>query len=465
MPDRAFERSTAPEDRSYWLRAAELVPAAPPLEGDRRADVAIVGGGFTGLWTAHFLKEAEPSLDVVLLEAEIVGYGASGRNAGFAMTALDHSLHRLVERHGLERARAAHDAVARSVVEIGRFAEDHGFDCEYELTGFLGVAASPGEVRRVRLDVEAAERLGLEGWSYLDREAVRAEVDSPVLECGFLERTCALLQPAKLARGIRQAILRAGVDVHERTPVTGIRPGPRTELRTPAGRVVAEGVVLAINAWSYRFRPIGLRELPLYTYVLLTEPLPEERRASLGWRGRRGVENKRNYLNYFRLTKEDRLLFGGEARYFYGPSVGVRRDRDARAFATVEAEMRRTFPQLRDVRVEFRWGGPIAVTAAFLPSFGTIPGTGIHYGFGYSGHGVAPSHTGGKILRDLVLGRRTEYTELLLVRPAKRFPPEPLAFLGERISRRALRRQDRAMEAGRDAGGFEPWILRVLERL
>jgi glycine/D-amino acid oxidase-like deaminating enzyme len=465
MVDLAFERSKAWDARAYWLRQAGPHEPSPPLEGDLKVDVAIVGGGYTGLWTAHFLKEADPSLDVALLEQEVVGYGASGRNGGFAMTVLDYSLHHLLKNYGVERARAAHEVVGRSVMEIGDFADKHGFDCEYEMTGFLGVAASPGQVTRIRLDLEAAERLDLDDWTYLDRKAVQEEVHSPVFECGAFERTCALLQPAKLAFGVRDAIAGAGVRVYERTLVTAIEPGTRTSLRTPSGVVMAEKVVLATNAWSHRFPQIGLRELPLYTYILLTEPLTDRQLESLGWRGRQGLENKKNYLNYFRITGENRLMWGGEARYFYGPSVGIEHDRDAEAFATIEAEMDRTFPQLRDVRVEYRWGGPIAVTVKFLPTFGRVPGTGIHYGFGYSGHGVAPTHTGGQILGDLVLGRDTELTNLLMVQPATKYPPEPGAFLGERVSRRALKKQDRDMEAGRDVGSFEPRILRVLNKL
>jgi glycine/D-amino acid oxidase-like deaminating enzyme len=463
--DEAFERSLAPSDRSYWLRQAGHDDPAPALEGRTRADVAIVGGGYTGLWTAYFLKEADPALDVVVLEQEIVGYGGSGRNGGFAMTVLDYSLHHLVKNHGVERARAAHEAVARSVVEIGEFAAKHRFDIEYEPNGFLGVASSPGQVSRIRRDMEAAEQLGLDDWTFLDRREVRAEVDSPLFECGALERACALLQPAKLVRGMKAAVIDAGVRIHERTPVTAIKPGGRTELRTPGGEVIADEVVLATNPWTFRFGPIGLRELPLYTYIVLTEPLTEVQLDRIGWGNRQGLENKQNYLNYFRITKEDRLMWGGEARYFYGPSIGLAHDRDADAFATIEAEMRRTFPQLDDVRVEYRWGGPISVTVTFVPSFGSVPGTGIHYGYGYSGHGVAPSHTGGQILRDLVLRRDTEHTNLLIVQRAKKYPPEPVAFVGERISRRALKKQDRDMEAGKDVGAFEPWILRVLNKL
>ena len=188
MVDTAFERSREWDARAYWLRQAGPHEPSPPLQGDLVVDVAIVGGGFTGLWTALFLKEADPSLDVAVLEQEVAGYGASGRNGGFAMTVLDYSLHHLLKNYGVERARAAHEAVARSVREIGEFAANHGFDCEYELTGFLGVAASPGQVGRIRLDLEAAEKLALDDWTYLDRAALQEEVHSPVFECGAFER-------------------------------------------------------------------------------------------------------------------------------------------------------------------------------------------------------------------------------------------------------------------------------------
>jgi glycine/D-amino acid oxidase-like deaminating enzyme len=464
----AFESSTDPLTRSYWLFAGPSAAEQPALEGPLTADVAIVGGGYTGLWTALFLKAADPSLDIVLLEQEIVGYGASGRNAGFAMTVLDYSLHHLVKKHGIERARVAHDQVARSVHAIGEFAEEYGYDCEYEPNGFIAVANGDGQVSRIQRDVDAAEKLGLDDLTYLDRKAVQEHVHSQRFACGYLERTCALLNPAKLAWGLKDVVLEEGVRLFERTPVRGIQLGEKIRLETFQGAVEAEKVVLATNAWSHAWKPIGLRELPLYTYIVLSEPLSRSQREGIGWQHREGLEDKQNYLHYFRLTKEDRLLWGGEAMYFYGPSIGLQHDRNRAAFDTIEAEFRQTFPQLSDLRFEYRWGGPIAVTAKFVPTFGRVPGTGLYFGYGYSGHGVAPTHLGGQILRDLVLERDTELTHLFMVatdKAATRFPPEPGAFVSERISRRALKKQDEEMAGGKDVGDFEPWILRVLNRL
>lgn len=449
--------------RSHWLGADPYEPG-PSLEGAARADVVIVGGGFTGLWTAHFLKEADPTLDVAVIEREIVGYGGSGRNGGFAMAVLDYSLHHLVRNFGLERARHAHEAAARSVVGIGEWAEKRGVDCEYELTGLLGIATDQGQVARVRQDLTAADALGLDGWRFLSTSDVRAEIDSPRFVCGFLEETSALLNPAKLVRGIKRVAEEQGVRVFERTPITRLERGRRMRVVTPDGRIESEQVVLALNPWSFQVPMLGRRALPLYTYILLTEPLTEGQLARVGWANRRGWESKRNYLHYVRLTADDRILFGSEAVYHYGPGIGPRFERSPAVFRAMERELRAFFPQLHDVRIADRWGGPIAVTARFVPIFGSI-GERLHYGYGYNGHGVAPSHLGGQVLRDLVLGRETELTSLLFVEEQPEFPPEPLAYLGAQATRRALKRQDHRMARGEDAGAFEPWLLRAINRL
>lgn len=453
--------------RSFWLATDDYTPG-PILDTSSAADVVIAGGGYTGLWTANLLKEADPSLDVVVLESEVCGYGGSGRNGGFAMTLLDFSLHHLAKNQGLERARDAHHAVARSVHEIGKFTASHDIDCEYEPTGYFEIATNPAHLRRLQLDLQVAERMGLEGWEFHDARSAKAKIDSPRVLGGVTEVDCAVLNPAKLAHGLRKVALERGVRVYEGTPVTGVNPTPEhVRFSTPYGTVTGTTGVLAVNPWTINFPPLEKLSVPIHTYAMASDPLTDEQMARIGWADRHGIEDKRNYIHYFRLTRENRILWaGGDAVYFYGSKMGTQLERNERIYRALEADFAWYFPQLAGLRFPYRWGGPVCITVDFLPYIGTMKGTRLHYAFGCNGHGVAPSHTWGEILRDLCLGRQTEATQLLFVgRKEVKFPPEPLRWAGAELTRRALLRQDRGMNAGKEVGDTDPWLLRVLKKL
>lgn len=427
-----------------------------------------MGGGFTGLWTAYELKAAEPSLDVVMLEAAEVGYGASGRNGGFAMTLLDMSLAHLVANQGEANAKAAHEAVAASVDAIGRACVEHGIDCDYHKGGLLVVATNPAQERRVDRDLEAASRLGLAGFEALTGEEVRARVRSPTYRRGYWEEACAVLHPAKLARGLARVLRDAGVRLHEGSPVRDLeRRGDGVLVRTDAGEVAADQAVVATNAWAAQLPAFRRKVVPLYTYVLLTEPLSDAQWREVGWEGREGIEDKRNYVHYYRVTRDGRILWGGGDGIIHRDlRIRPARDRSDEVLPALEATFRETFPQLRDVEISHHWGGPVGITAPFVPYFGTLEGGRVHYGHGYNGHGVAPTHTGGCILADRVLGRDRGYQSLPFVdgrEPA--FPPSSLTYLGAALSRWSLRRQDRAMAEGKGAGDMDPLLLRILKKL
>lgn len=453
--------------RSFWLETTDYEPA-PRLDTSTTADVVIAGGGYTGLWTANFLKEADPSLDVVVIEKEICGYGGSGRNGGFAMTLLDFSLHHLLRNQGLERARAAHLAVARSVHEVAKFVTEHGIDCEFELNGYYEVATNPSQVARLRRDIEAAEKMGLEGWEYAEGHAARSRLDSPQILAGAFEPDCAILNPARLAHGLRRVAQERGVRVHDATPLTGFEAtADGVRFHTPFGTVSAGCGVLALNPWTKDFAPFKRLQVPVYTYAMASEPLTDEQMDRIGWAGRAGVEDRRNYIHYFRLTRENRILWaGGDAVYYYGSRINTRLDRRPETYRQLESDFAWFFPQLAGLRFPYRWGGPVSITADFLPYIGTLAGTRLHYAFGCNGHGVAPAHTWGQVVRDLCLDRRTDLTELLFIgRTQIAFPPEPLRWIGAELTRRALLRQDRAMQRGREVGDTDPWILRVMKKL
>jgi glycine/D-amino acid oxidase-like deaminating enzyme len=448
----------------YWWETEAVTPG-PPLVGSEQADVCIVGGGYTGLWTAYFLKRAEPSLEVAVVERSWAGSGASGHNDGYAMSLLDMSLHHLVERHGPERATAAHEAAATSVLEIGEFCSEHGVDAQYELTGVASIAVNEGHRWRLERELEAARRIGADhDFTLLEGERARDAIGSPIVTALLREGRGAMLNPHRLVRGLARTVQEMGVRIFERSPAGEVAAG---QVKTDLGMVEAERIVVATNAYQHRFAQFGDKVVPIWSYAMVTEPLSDEQRGRVRWEGREGFEDKRNFITVGRWTADNRVLWGGRlAPYFYGNDMDLRHTRNEAVFAELREAWRRYFPMWGDVVFSHAYGGCVAITAPFLPYVGTL-GDGVHYGYGYNGHGVAPSHTVGRSLCDLVLGRDTEHTELLFVDQSSEpgLPREPLRFLGARLSAALLDRQDRRMDRGGGGGEMDPLLLRVINRL
>jgi glycine/D-amino acid oxidase-like deaminating enzyme len=434
--------------KGFWL-ASQPYQENPPLVGSISADVAIVGGGFTGMSTAYYLKKAEPSQRVVVLESEVVGYGASGRNGGFAMTLMGLMLSTTALRFGKEKTRIAHDFGYQAVEHLGDFVAEHSIDCDYEKPGLFTVATNPAQVKRLQSEIRLGETLGVKGLRWLDASELREEVSSPTYLGARYEDQCALVNPAKLVRGIKTAAEGAGAEIYERTPVLSFRPGRALWLETPRGQVEAKKVVFATNAFSGRFPQLQSKAFPVYTYIVLTEPLSRQQMAPIGWGGRQGIEDARNLIHYYRLTADNRLLMGGEDALVYlgGP---LDRDYHTPTFRRLERNIAKTFPSLANARIEYRWGGPVSVPVDFFPAVGYVGNDKrVVYSLGCVGHGVAMTTYLGQMLRDLVLERRTDLTELFWVnRRVIPLPPEPLRFaLGDGL-RRALAAMD-AWEARR----------------
>jgi glycine/D-amino acid oxidase-like deaminating enzyme len=459
--------------RSWWLREAlereppELATdlAAPPLAGEQRADVAILGGGYTGLWTAIRLHELAPEARIVVIESDICGGGASGRNGGFVTGWWD-ELPGLIHLAGdAEAVRTAH-ALDTEIAAIRDFLEANGIDAWWTERGFVSVSAAPAQDDSWREATDACERVGHgDRWRPLTCHDVQSYARSPVFRDGAFMPGAGTVQPAALVRGLRRVALEGGIVIHERTRVERFEPGRvTTSSEEGAGQVSADEIVVAVSAWAARWKPFGQRLVTWSSYVVLTEPIPEVL-AEIGWTGEEGIADSRFTLHYGRPTKDGRIaLGGGGGRAGFGGRIGPAFSSDAGAARRAAEGLRRWFPELKDVRIEDAWGGPIDIDDSHRPWFGSLGSGRVHFGLGYSGNGVAPSALGGRILASLALGRDDEFTSLPIVGEKARpraFPPEPFRYAGARAFREAIAIRERAEEAG---GNANP-LIREISRL
>jgi glycine/D-amino acid oxidase-like deaminating enzyme len=429
-------------------------PARPvePLSGIVDADVVIVGGGFTGFWTALFLKELEPSASVCLVEKSVAGYGASGRNAGIVGETLDHS-HELAAAHfGADEARELARIGRENLDELERFVADRRLPADFQRPGQLVVALTPGQLPGLDEAVRAAERVGSPGWRVLSRDETQAELASPLYLGSVLAPRNGLVDPVGLVEGLRDEAARLGVRVFERAPAEAIAfERDRVVVRSGAGGVRARRGVLATNAYSHQLFPgLAHRFLPLYDYILVSDPLSPSERDAIGWKRGQGVVDARTFFNYYRLTADGRILWGtSEAAYFPGNRVDAACDHSPEHYAALKESFRRHFPQLAHLHFPYAWGGPIASTARLTPFFGTLGGGRMAYGLGYTGHGIGSTRVAGKILAHLALERASPLLELSMVRKKPfPFPPEPLRRFVVAAVTRSLRRVDRGAKPG-----------------
>ncbi len=446
--------------RSFWLDRGDAPPPAPPLADATEADLVVVGAGYTGLWTALLAKEADPARDVLVLDARTAGWAASGRNGGFCAASLTHGLDNglarfpdemaVLERLGVENL----DALEKAVV-------DHGIDCDFERTGELEVATEPHQVDWVRDDVQIATRFGHDA-VFLDRDQLAAEVRSPTYLAGAWHRDrVALVDPARLAWGLRAACLRVGVRLAEHTAVRSVRrEGGGVALRTDAADVRARKVALATNAFPGLLRRTRPFTVPVYDYVLVTEPLSAEQLAAIGWPHRQGIGDVANQFHYYRLTADNRILWGGyDAIYHWRNGLRDELDQRPATFTLLAQQFFATFPQLEGLRFTHTWGGAIDTSTRFFAFQRCALGGRVAYSVGYTGLGVAAARFGARVMLDLLDGRASEASALRAIRSRPwPFPPEPLRWAGIELTRRELARADR------NAGRRGPW-LRLLDRL
>ena len=440
----------------YWLDRPDRPAPRPALESDAAADLVVVGGGYSGLWTALLAKERDPGRDVLLVEGGRVGWAASGRNGGFCAASLTHGEANGRARWPREYA-ALHRLGRENLDEIEQTIARYGIDCDFRRTGELTVATQPHEVEWLR--EAAAEGQG----RFLDRDGVRAELDSPTYLAGLLDPDeTALVDPARLAWGLAEAAESLGVRIVEGTRVTGLRrhrAGVSLETHTGAA-IAAQQVALGTNVFPSLLRRVSLHTVPVYDYVLMTEPLTPAQLDSIGWRSRAGVGDSANQFHYYRLTEDNRILWGGyDAVYHYGRRVQPSRDQRPETFDRLAEHFFETFPQLEGLRFTHRWGGAIDTCTRFSAFFGTAMRGRVAYALGYTGLGVGATRFGARVMLDLLDGRRTEVTGLEMVRRRPLpFPPEPLAWAGIQLTRWSLARADE------NEGRRNLW-LRTLDRL
>ncbi len=441
---------------SFWLDTPDRPAARPPLAGSTTCDLAVVGGGYSGLWTALLAKERDPERDVVLLEADRIGWAASGRNGGFCAASITHG-----EANGRERWPHEYDRLAaigrRNLDEIEEAVARYGIRCDFERTGELTVATEAYQVDALHpTDPDDPEE------AFWDRERIRAEVHSPTYLAAHLDRTTALVDPARLAWGLADACQQVGVRIVEHTPVTGLakRPGGGVQLSTARGTVDARHVALGTNVFPSLVKRTRLLTVPVYDHVLVTEPLSEAQRDAIGWADRQGIGDSANQFHYYRQTSDHRILWGGyDAIYHWGGRVRDRYDHRPATSELLAEHFFATFPQLEGLRFTHAWGGAIDTCTRFCAFFGTALDGQVAYAAGFTGLGVAATRFGADVMLDLLAGADTERTRLTMVRTLPvPFPPEPLAWAGITATRWSL------AQADRDEGRRNLW-LRTLDRL
>jgi glycine/D-amino acid oxidase-like deaminating enzyme len=446
----------------YWLEqamAAEAgtgVAACPPVSGSVRADVCVVGGGYTGLWCALDIAAQAPDAKVVVVEAGACGFGASGRNGGWVTSWMD-ELEGLTERFGDADALWLADESSATIGRIESFAGEHGIDCHFRRHGALWVASAPPQVALVRAAAAAAQRLGREQLvEELGADDAAARAGTSVVLGGALFKDSAAVQPALLARGLRRVALERGVRIFEGSPMIRLERGSPAAVITSAGRVEAAQVVLATNAWA----PAQARELRrtvavVGSQIVLTEPLAPDQLAALGWADGTLLGDARLFVHYAQVTAGGRIAFGrGGGALGPGTRVVPKHFYDPVTATSVEADFRAWFPQLADVAVTHAWGGAVDRAPGHLPFVGALGDhENVHYGLGYSGNGVGPSALIGRILARRALGTGDEYATCALVSgPPGYLPPEPLRFAGGALVRTAVRRAEQREQDGRRVG-------------
>jgi glycine/D-amino acid oxidase-like deaminating enzyme len=432
----------------YWMEDADEPDSNPTLVRTESCDLCVVGGGYTGLWTAIIAKERDPSADVVLIDAHECGSAASGRNGGFMDASLTHGVGNAMARWP-DEIEILEELGRRNLNEIEAAIRRYAIDCDYERTGEIEVANKfhpPTYLDEVRQEFELLERFGHQV-EFLDAEAMQAQVHSPIYTGGLWTKdNCAIVDPARLVWGLKAAAERLGVRIYEDTKATELkRDGIGVIITTPLGAIRAGKVALATNAFKPLLKRLSSFIAPVYDYCMVTQPLTAEQMASIGWENRQGLSDLANQFHYYRLTADNRILWGGyDAVYFWGGKVSSEHESRPETWAKLSQHFFETFPQLEDVKFTHMWGGVIDTSSRFTVFWGRAMNGRVAYALGYTGLGVAASRFGASVMLDHLYGRRSlaAQTEFVKSRPLP-FPPEPFRFVGIQATRWSMDREDK----------------------
>ena len=433
---------------SFWH---DTVPGTldpqPSLDGDTDVDVAIVGAGLTGMWTAYYLKQADPGLRIAICEREIAGYGASGRNGGWCSALFPASLTKLERMAGREAAVAMYRAMQQTVDEVGAVAAAEGIDCHWAKGGTVIYARTPVQLERAREEIDEARLFGFDESDLRLLSAQEAREMGAVSDVlgGVYTPHCAAIHPARLARGLADVLRSRGVTIYEKTPVRRIEPG---RVIAAQGTVTARYVIRATEGYTPGLDGFERAVAPVYSLVIATEPLPEETWEKIGLADRPTFGDLRHLIIYGQRTADGRLVFGGRgAPYHFGSSISPSYDRVPEVFAALRRTLIELFPALGDVAITHTWGGPIGITRDWCASVGLDRATGVGWAGGYVGDGLSTTNLAGRTLADLVVGKDSELTRLPWVgHRSPDWEPEPLRWLGARYVQLAMMRLDRLAE-------------------
>lgn len=449
-------KNTKPLKMSYWQERIVASSPSKVLTGKETADVAIIGGGFVGLWTAITIKYHEPDCEVVILEQDACGSGASGRNGGFVMSWWP-KIGTIKTICSKDEALFLGRAAERAIYELGEFCQENNIDAHYVQKGWLWTATTQAHVDSWNGTLKACESLGVKPFERISGEELRRRTGSPKHLAGVYEASNATVQPAALAEGMRRVALEKGVRIYERSGVNAIHPGSPVVLETTHGAVNAAKVVLATNAWSAEIPQLAKLITPVNSSVVVTQALGDKL-DEMGWVGGESITDSQLMVDYYRTTRDGRIAFGkGTGAISYGGVIDGVFSHDPSSIEMTRGDLLNTYPSLDGVEITNGWSGPIDRTFDSLPVFGRLNDIeNIFYGIGWSGNGVGPSRIGGRILASLALDKEDEWsTSALVNRSCKTFPPEPFRYVGGNLVRNAVIKKERAEMQGKKPGFIE----------
>jgi glycine/D-amino acid oxidase-like deaminating enzyme len=453
---------TDPPKSLWWYTLDEKVTPREALGGDTEADIAIVGAGYTGLWTAHYLAEADPTLRIVVLEQAVAGFGASGRNGGWCSAFFATSYGRIAEEHGGPAALAMHKAMCQTVDEVGDVSSKLGIDCHYAKGGTIAAARTVAQLERAKQEVAAARRLGIreEDIRLAGAGEATRELGATSVLGAVVNPHCAAIHPARLCRGLASSVEDRSVKLYESTPAISIKPH---RVVTPAGTVRADVVVRATEGYTGQLKGMRRKVVPIYSLMIATEPIGEEFWAEAGLSRRQTFSDMRHLVIYGQRTADDRIAFGGRgAPYHFGSAISPAFDQDRNVHEAIRSTLVELFPALEKTEITHRWGGPLGITRDWHPSVGFDRRAGLAWAGGYAGDGVSTTNLAGRTIADLVLGRDTDLVRLPWVgHVSPNWEPEPFRWLGVNAALRLTGSADRA----EDRSGRLSRRSTLLERL